>query len=102
MKKIFVFALTMLLCTAAFAGCGCTRTDMGATSAPTVLPTNEEVWDETHATTASTVPVTTAATIPSSSETTEATIDHGNGPLEEPTSATDGTAENRARQGMIS
>lgn len=99
MKKFGILTLSLILGVALLTGCGCTRTDMGSTSAPTVLPTNEEKWETTRPTTAPTVP-TTHTTVPSTAETTEATIDHGNGPMEDPTT-TPSTAENRARQNMI-
>ena len=105
MKKISILTLSLILGVTLLTGCGCTRTDSTSTSAPTVLPTNEEKWETTHETTSPTVPSTNAttpstnATAPSTVETTRETIDHGNDPLEDPT--TTATAENRARQNMI-
>lgn len=98
MKKISILTLSLILGVTLLTGCGCTRTDSTSTSAPTVLPTNEEKWETTHETTSPTVPSTNATT-PSTVETTRETIDHGNGPLEDPT--TTATAENRTRQNMI-
>lgn len=44
MKKIGFLALTAVLTAAMLVGCGCTNQRMDNTSAPTVLPTNEENW----------------------------------------------------------
>lgn len=96
MKKFSILTLTLVLGMALLTGCGCTRTDMTSTSAPTVLPTNEEKWETTHETTSATVP-TTHETVPSTMPSTQETIDHGNGPLEDPTTTT-ATAESRTRQ----
>lgn len=98
MKKYCIFALTLVLTAALFAGCGCTNQNMGNTantSAPTVLPTTGAASEPTRASSeAPTVP-TTGSVNPS----TNATIDNGNGPAEESTgNASEGTVEGRARQ----
>ena len=96
MKKYAYFALVFVLTAALFTGCGCTNRDMNNTSEPTVLPTNEENWTNTEATTEMTTVPTTAATEPSN---TNETIDNGNGPMEDGTTGTENTVpENRARQ----
>lgn len=100
MKKICILTLSAILSAALLAGCGCTKQDMGATSAPTVLPTNEEIWETTHATAPSTTP-TTSATTANTTEATRETIDHGNGPLEDTTSPMESSGDNQARQGMV-
>lgn len=96
MKKYALFALAFVLTAALLVGCGCTNQDMGNTSAPTVLPTNEEVMPTTRETTRpTTAPTTEPATVPSG---TGETMDRGNGPLED--TATESTGESgRARSG---
>ena len=76
MKTFAILALTLLLTAAAMTGCGCTNQNMDSTSAPTVLPTNEEIWNSTETTThvtteAATIPGTTDGT--AGTETTETT-----------------------------
>lgn len=80
MKPIALLTLLAVLTAALMTGCGCTNPDLGTTSAPTVLPTNGEPT-----TRPTTMPTTqsTQATVP-----TEATIDHGNGPLDDATIGT--------------
>ena len=51
MKTFVSLALTLVLTAATLVGCGCTNQKMDNTSAPTVLPTNEEIWNSTEATT---------------------------------------------------
>lgn len=94
MKKYVLFALTLVLTAALFAGCGCTNQDMEYTSTPTSTPTI-----------ATTAPTTQATTRPTTQATTAPTIDRGNGPLEstggntaESTTATEGGAQGGARQ----
>lgn len=106
MKKYAYLTLTLVLTAALLVGCGCTRRKVDNTSAPTVLPTNEEVWD----TTGNTTNAATDATVPSTMDIipgdTNETIDRGNGPLEDnttatgATSATENTVEGRARNAM--
>lgn len=102
MKKYGILSLALVLTAALLAGCGCTNQNMAPTTTPTVLPTNEENWASTHATTEATSAPTQAST-PSengAAGTTDATIDHGNGPLEDnTTTATGNTVEGRTRQG---
>lgn len=101
MKKITIAAMCFVLTAALFVGCGCTNRNMDTTSEPTVLPTNEEVWESTQSTTratteATTMP-TTMATDPMDPSTT---IDNGNGPLEDSTTATEGNANSRTSRGI--
>ena len=42
MKTFLTLALTLVLTASLFVGCGCTNRNIDNTSAPTVLPTNEE------------------------------------------------------------
>ena len=71
MKTLMTLALTLILTASLLMGCGCTNQKMDSTSAPTVLPTNEEVWDTTESTTKATTQSTTNPTIVT--ETTEET-----------------------------
>lgn len=89
MKIIATMAITIVLTAALLVGCGCTNQNKDNTSAPTVLPTNEEIWDSTENTTRSTTQ-STMDTRPSE------TIDTGNGPLEDMMPGTNSTAENTA------
>lgn len=102
MKQYVSLALCLVLTAALFTGCGCTGKKMDdSMSSPTVLPTNEEVWESTQSTTrATTEPAslpTTAATDPSMPSST---IDNGNGPLEDTTATTEAATEGRARSAM--
>ena len=105
MKKYAYFALTLVLTAVLLVGCGCTNRNMDNTSAPTVLPTNEEIWDSngtpTNATTEATTTPATTDVIPGN---TDETIDRGNGPLEDnttgTTNTTEATVEGRARQNV--
>ncbi|MBR2420975.1 MAG: hypothetical protein IKB09_01320 [Oscillospiraceae bacterium] len=105
MKKYAYIALCLVLTASVLAGCGCTNQNMETKPEPTILPTNEEVWD----TTERPIPNTTQPSITTHpSETT----DRGNGPLEDlPTdttqastatdpSETTGAAEGRSRRMM--
>ena len=96
MKKYCLFVLAFVLTAAMLVGCGCTNQDMGTDNAPTVLPTNEEVMPTTRATTAPTTRPTTEATTEASTEPS-ATIDRGNGPLEETGTDTTGETGGNAR-----
>ena len=73
MKTFLTLAMTMVLTAACLVGCGCTNQNMDNTSAPTVLPTNEEIWNSseatTRATTETTMPTETGATTESTDET---------------------------------
>ena len=89
MKKYSILATVLVLTAALLAGCGCTN-QRPAQTVPTTMPTTVPT-QTTHATTAP----TTEHTQPS----TEATIDHGNGPLDDGVipDMTENTAEGRAR-----
>lgn len=106
MKKYAYLALCLVLTAAMMVGCGCTNRESENTSAPTVLPTNEEVWDTTEPTTrATTEPSSEPSTAPSVSPSDAATVpsetaDRGNGPLEDTTASTDAPMENRSRSIM--
>ena len=69
MKTFVALALTLVLTAAILVGCGCTNQNMDNTSAPTVLPTNEEIWNSTESTTRSTTESTRMT------ETTESTTE---------------------------
>ena len=99
MKKYAILALCLVLTAAMMVGCGCTNRKLDETSAPTVLPTNEEVWDTTAPTTRATTEPSTAATTEDATLPSE-TADRGNGPLEDTTSATDATVDSRSRSAM--
>lgn len=98
MKKYSVLVLVLVLTAALFVGCGCTNTTkMETTPAPSTVPT-------THATTQPTTEMTEMTTMPTTtaSEPSE-TIDNGNGPLPDTTTATDSTLAGdaaRSRQRM--
>jgi len=106
MKKYAYIALCLVLTASVLAGCGCTNQNMDKKPEPTILPTNEEVWESTDTPTRNT-------TAPTMNTRPSETVDRGNGPLEDtsPTdttqnstatmpSETTGTAEGRSR-GMI-
>ena len=67
MKPFAILTLTLVLTAAMLVGCGCTNQNMDPTTMPTVLPTNEEIWNSTETTTHST---TEAATIPTTAGST--------------------------------
>ena len=73
MKTLLSIMLVLVLTASLFVGCGCTNQKMDNTSAPTVLPTNEELWNTTETTGISTEATmnTTNGTIVT--ETTEET-----------------------------
>lgn len=97
MKKLVSLALTLVLTTVLFTGCGCTNQNMETQTMPTIMPT--ETTRATTAPTQATTQMTTEATTPSI-ETTP-TVDRGNGPLEEATNAaTSDMAEARSRRQM--
>lgn len=75
MKKYAFFALTFVLTTALLVGCGCTNQNKGNTTEPTILPTNEEIWDTTESTTRS----TTEMTLPTASDAADSGIGNNNG-----------------------
>lgn len=93
MKTLATIALTLVLTASLLVGCGCTNRNNNDT-APTVLPTNEELWESTEATTratteSTTAPMTTDSTI-STTDNTDATNETG-GIMEGTTGTTDGT-----------
>lgn len=95
MKKYGILTLTLVLTGMLLVGCGCTNRDMGVTSVPTVLPTNEEVVPTTRETTR---PTTEATTMPATDSTAASeTIDRGNGPLDNTTAGTDSTEGGASR-----
>ena len=71
MKTFLTLALTLVLTASLFVGCGCTNQKMDGNN-PTVLPTNEEIWDTTE-TTKYTTESTTSTTGTIVTETTEET-----------------------------
>ena len=71
MKTLLMLTLTLVLTASLLMGCGCTNQKMDSTTAPTVLPTNEEIWNSTEATTRNTTEATTNPAIVT--ETTEET-----------------------------
>lgn len=110
MKKYAFLTLSLVLTAVLLVGCGCTNRNVEDTSAPTVLPTNEEVWDTTEATTRATTETTVPSTMDIIPGDTNETTDRGNGPLEDngtnhTTSSTEstestGAAEGRTRSAM--
>ena len=84
MKKYAYLALCLVLTTAMLVGCGCTNSNKGSMPEPTVLPTNEEVWESTAPTTRpTTVPTTEAEILPTTPVVPGTTADNGNGPLDD-------------------
>ena len=73
MKTFVALALTLVLTAACLVGCGCTNQKMDNTSAPTVLPTNEEIWNSTEATTRTTTEATTGMETTNGTNGTETT-----------------------------
>ena len=101
MKALFTIALTIVLTAALLTGCGCTNRNIEKTPEPTVLPTNEEIWNSTEATVKTTVSTATDPTrnttnetldtIPGTTGDTRSTLD---------TNPTDDTMASRARRMM--
>ena len=73
MKTFLSLALTLVLTATCLVGCGCTNQNMDNTSAPTVLPTNEEIWDNTESTTRHTTEATTMTETTGTTSTTDTT-----------------------------
>ena len=99
MKTFLTLALTLVLTAALLVGCGCTNQNVDNTSAPTVLPTNEEIWNSTESTTratteSTTVPMTTEGTAGGSTDGTGTATETGT------TTATEGPMERSARRMM--
>ena len=102
MKTLATIALTLVLTASLLVGCGCTNRNDN-TPAPTVLPTNEELWDTTEATTratteSTTAPMTTDSTI-STTDNTDATNETG-GMTDSATDVTEGPMSRSARRMM--
>ena len=100
MKTLATIALTLVLTASLLVGCGCTNRNDN-TPAPTVLPTNEELWDTTEATTratteSTTAPMTTDSTI-STTDNTDATNETG-GMTDGTTDVTEGPMSRSARR----
>ena len=72
MKTFLTLALTLVLTASLFVGCGCTNQKMDSTN-PTVLPTNEEIWNSTETTRTTTEATTNTTTGTMVTETTEET-----------------------------
>lgn len=98
MKTLLAIVMTVVLTAALLTGCGCTNRNMETTPEPTVLPTNEEIWNTTettrtptYSTTEPTVNTTleTRDSVTSSTESTETTGT---------TTPTEDTIGNRARR----
>ena len=72
MKTLLNMMLVLVLTASLFVGCGCTNQKMDNTSAPTVLPTNEEIWttETTHATTEATTSTTHSTIVTENTEET--------------------------------
>lgn len=101
-----MLALALVLTAATLVGCGCTNQNMDNATNPTVLPTNEEIWNSTESTTRYTTEATTTpSTTNPGMDTTRETIDNGNGGIDDTLNPTDtdptnSTVEGRARSMM--
>ena len=73
MKTFVTLALALVLTASCLVGCGCTNQNMDITTAPTVLPTNEEIWNSTESTTGNTTAATTMPETTHSATGTETT-----------------------------
>ena len=99
MKTLLTIAMALVLTAALLTGCGCTNRNMETTPEPTVLPTNEEIWNSTE----TTAHPTTRATEPTMN-TTHETRDNTTGstdntdPSATATTPTDDTLTGRARR----
>lgn len=89
MKKFVNLSFVLVLTASLLMGCGCTKTKPAETSAPTILPTNEEAWNEPETTMRPT-------TEPEMTMAPTETFDRGNGPLEDTTASTENTENNAA------
>ena len=70
MKTFLTLALTLVLTASLLVGCGCTNRNIDKMTQPTVLPTNEEIWNTTE-TTRPTTAMTTEPTVETTHETKE-------------------------------
>ena len=93
MKICNTLVLLLVFTAMLMTGCGCRNSKPLAT-----MPSESTTVPTTMATTEATTMPTTEATVPSS-HATDATIDHGNGPL--PTDTTEGTNGEHARSRTI-
>ena len=104
MKTFLTLALALVLTVSTMAACGCTNQNLDKDVTPTVLPTNEEMWNTTEMPTRSTTEVTRPqVTTDPTLDTTRETIDNGNGGIDDtlnPTVATEETTTSRARNMM--
>ena len=98
MKTFVTLALTLVLAAAMLVGCGCTNRNTDNTSAPTVLPTNEELWNTTESTTRATTESTTVPMATDSTAGTTETTDSTAGT--DTTLGTEGPLERSARRMM--
>ena len=73
MKTFLALAMTLVLTAACLVGCGCTNQNMDNTSAPTVLPTNEEIWNSTETTVQATTETTMATEANDTTSMTDST-----------------------------
>ena len=73
MKPFATLALALVLTASLLVGCGCTNQNMDDPSAPTVLPTNEEIWESTESTTHFTTDATTMTETTGETGQTEST-----------------------------
>ena len=96
MKTLTAIVLTVVLTASLLTGCGCTNRNMDNKTEPTVLPTNEEIWNTT---TATTIP-STAVTEPTLN-TTHETLDNATNSTDttgNTTTATEDTMTSRAKR----
>lgn len=103
MKSLATLALTLVLTASLLVGCGCTNREAANEPAPTVLPTNEEIWDTTEATTRATTESTTVPmTTDSSIDTTDGidTTTETGGTMDGTTGETEGPLSRSARRMM--
>lgn len=97
MKTPAAIVLTFVLTASLLVGCGCTNRKIENTSAPTVLPTNEEIWNTTEETTR----FTTQATTEPVQNTTRPTIDNGNGGIDDSLNTMDTAPTETSPEGRI-
>lgn len=98
MKTLLAIVMTVVLTAALLTGCGCTNRNMETTPEPTVLPTNEEIWNTTEATRSPTV-TTTEPTVNTTLETRD-NVTGSTGTTESTgtTTPTEDTVGSRARR----
>lgn len=95
MKSFASLFMSFVLTAAMLTGCGCTNQNKGATTPTTMLPTTQMTTEPT------TMPTQASSETDAATQGTDETMNHGNGPLEESTGAsettTETTAQNRSR-----